>query len=54
MISHNYSEESTEVSPKAQPLTKTKSFSTPLAEKLNVKSLEEIVLIRQSSEETNE
>ena len=54
MLQHSLSSDSTEVSPKAQPLTKEKSFSTPLAEKLNVKSLKEIELIRRISDEVTE
>ena len=54
MISHSQASDSTEVSPKARPLAKEKSFSTPLAEKLNVKSLKEIKLIRRASEEVTE
>ena len=54
MIANSQASDSTEASPKARPLSKEKSFSTPLAEKLNVSSLKEIELIRRVSDEVNE
>ncbi len=53
MISYSgaKSDEETDVSPKAVTLAKTKSFTIPLMEKLNVSTLEEIKLINYSSDE---